>query len=90
MSSSSPPDLEEQLTPGVEDLVTEEECEAMQLLFQDGRGYSELAFVLERQEITVRKHVDGDCWHVDDRRGSWSKTFPIEELDPDAVPPTGE
>lgn len=39
------------------------ECSALRLLHDDGLGAGELAFMMERDEDTVKSHVNGDCNH---------------------------
>lgn len=82
MSQSAGVDAAVHPTKGDEHWVSEEECEAMRLLFQDGRGYGELAFILERQEGTVRRHVDRECWHEEDWHDERPESYGLSEMEP--------
>lgn len=46
-----------------EDEITVPECEAMRILEKGAYSVTELAFIFECQEPTVRQHLDGDCPH---------------------------
>ncbi|UBF22346.1 hypothetical protein HRTV-11_gp89 [Halorubrum virus HRTV-11] len=46
-----------------ENYVGYHECEAMRHLRFAGRTSADIAFMLERKEATVRRHIDGECGH---------------------------
>lgn len=50
----------------VHDTVSDDECDAMRALKRDGRPVSDIAFMLERDEETVIKHVSRQCWHEEE------------------------
>lgn len=43
--------------------VSLRECSALRLLHEGGLDAGELAFMFERQEQTIRRHIECDCNH---------------------------
>lgn len=46
-----------------EDEISIQECQAMRILHNGEYSVSELAFIFESREPTVRRHLDGECPH---------------------------